>query len=209
MLRVLFEGVLVAIVGVSFALAANAISPRGLSLTRNYFPGAVRPAGVLPARTYQPQSLPGASTNTSSSEDVVAARLKAEGLQLVDKNQVLKLFRDPRYQQELVVFIDARDDQHYQDGHIPGAYQLDHYHPENYLAMVLPVCQTADQIVVYCHGGSCEDSEFTAITLSDTGVAKSKLSVYGGGFAEWMALGQPVETGARNSGDLRTGKAQK
>jgi hypothetical protein len=32
------------------------------------------------------------------------------------------------------------DDEHYRAGHIPGAFQLDHYHPENYLAAVLP-CQ--------------------------------------------------------------------
>jgi rhodanese-related sulfurtransferase len=103
----------------------------------------------------------------------------------------------------LVVFVDARDDQHYQEGHVPGAYQLDHYRPEKYLAPVLLVCQTAHQIVVYCNGGDCEDSEFTAITLRDAGILREKLLIYGGGLTEWLTNGLPVEIGPRNSGNLR------
>src|SRR5206468_8653205 len=36
---VLFETALVAALGLVFALAANALSPRGLRLSRDYFPG--------------------------------------------------------------------------------------------------------------------------------------------------------------------------
>ena len=32
-------------IGIAFALVANQISPRGLALTRNYFPGESRAAG--------------------------------------------------------------------------------------------------------------------------------------------------------------------
>jgi len=136
----------------------------------------------------------------------VAARLQANGLRLVDSNQVAQLYHDPRYEQELVVFIDARDDSNYQEGHIPGAYQFDHYHPENYLAAVLPVCQTAERIVVYCTGGDCEDSEFSALTLGGVGIPKEKLAVYVGGMTEWLTNGLPVEIGARRSGNIRPTK---
>ena len=112
------------------------------------------------------------------------------------------LFHDPRFEQGLVVFIDARNDQHYLEGHIPGAYQLDHFYPERYLATVLPVCQTAEQILVYCNGGACDDSLQTAIFLRDAGIPKERLFVYGGGMTEWMAKGLPVETGPRKSGNL-------
>ena len=199
---VLLEGVVVALAGALFGFAANAISPRGLVLTRNYFPGTAR--SPLPTATAT-QLVPGTgdtNVTVASPAKLLATRLEAKGLQLVDSNQVAQLFRDPRYEQELVVFIDARDDPHYQAGHIPGAYQFDHYRAENYLATVLPVCQSAEEIVVYCTGGDCEDSEFTALTLGDAGIPKERLLVYGGGMTEWTTNGLPVEIGGRKSGNF-------
>jgi len=200
------EGVLVAVIGVAFAFAANALSPRGLVLARNYFPGAGRsPIPAATVATLAPVAM-ATNTNAASPTELLATRLKAKGLQLVVSNQVTQLFRDPRYEQGLVVFVDARDDRHYQEGHVPGAWQFDHYRAENYLGVVLPVCLMAEQVVVYCNGGDCEDSEFAALTLSGAGTTKEKLFVYGGGMTEWIAGGLPVEVGARQSGNLRPAK---
>ncbi len=197
---------IVAVVGALFAFAANAVSPRGLRLARNYFPG--RAPISLPAATTTRLAPSSGETNLAlaSAVNPLAARLQAKGLQLVESHQMAQLFRDPRYEQELVVFIDARDDQHYQEGHIPGAYQFNHYRAENYLATVLPVCQTAEQIVVYCTGGDCEDSEFAALFLRDVGIPQEKLFVYGAGMSEWNTSGLPVEMGARKSGNFRPAK---
>ena len=195
-----------AVIGALFAFAANEVSPRGLALARNYFPGTARRS--LPTATAT-QLTPGTGdTNVAvpSPAKLLATRLQANGLQLVDSSQVVQLFRDPRYEQELVVFIDARDDRHYQEGHIPGAYQFDHYRAENYLATVLPVSEAAEQIVVYCTGGDCEDSEFAAITLRHAGIPTEKLFVYGGGMTEWATNGLPVEIGGRKSGNFRHAK---
>jgi rhodanese-related sulfurtransferase len=201
--KVLLESALVAAIGAAFALAANQVSPRGLALTRNYFPGATRPLRTTMTLTNRLGEAATTNAPATPVAELLAARLKAQGLQLLGSNEVAQLFRDPRYEQELVVFVDARDDRHYQEGHVPGAYQLDHYRVENYLAVALPVCQTADQIVVYCDGGGCEDSEFTALTLSDAGIPKAKLFVYGGGMTEWITNGLPTEIGSRKSGNLR------
>ena len=193
-----------AVVGTAFAFVANAVSPRGLKLGQDYFPGAARNAAVAAAAPTAVTPPPGATNvAVSSSEDPVAARLQNHGLHLAVSNQVAQLYRDPRYAQELIVFVDARSDQHYQDGHIPGAYQFDHYRADQYLSTVLPVCQAAEQVVVYCTGGNCEDSEFAAIFLRDAGIAREKLLVYGGGITEWNTLGLPLELGARKSGQLR------
>jgi rhodanese-related sulfurtransferase len=204
--KILWEGVLVAVIGAVFAFAANEVSPRGLRLTRNYFPGATRgslPSGAATNLTPRPG---GPRVGAPSPAELLARRLQTKGLHLIESNHVAQLFRDPRYEQELIVFIDARDDRHYQEGHIPGAYLFDHYHAENYLATVLPVCQTAERIVVYCTGGGCEDSEFTAITLRDVGITKEKLFVYGGGMTEWTTNGLSVEVGERRSGKFRNFK---
>jgi len=71
---------------------------------------------------------------------------------------------------------------------------------------VLGACQNAEKVVVYCNGGDCEDSQFAAVTLRDTGVPKEKLFVYPGGMAEWATNGWPIEIGARKSGVLRDQK---
>lgn len=200
----MLEAALVAAVGATLAFAANAISPRGLKLRQDYFPGATR-SSALPAVSTPRLSTGLGDTNTVALglPNGLAARLEAKGLRLVGSNQVTQLFRDPRQAQELIVFVDARNDAHYQEGHIPGAYQFDHYRADQYFAAVLPVCQAAEQVVVYCTGGECEDSEFTAIFLQQAGIPGDKLMIYGGGINEWTRNGLPLEVGARKSGQLR------
>lgn len=192
------EGLLVAVVGALLAFGVNAFSPRGLNLTRNYFPPPRAPA--LPASSARPAA---GVANPASAQNELEVRLRAQGLALVESNRVVQLFRDPRRGQELIIFVDARSDEPYTAGHIPGAYQLDRYRPENYLEAVLSACGAAQQIVVYCNGGTCEDSEFAAELLQTAGVPAEKLLVYGGGISEWTQMGMPVELGARASGQIR------
>ena len=192
-----FEALVVLGIGGVFALGANLVSPRGLVLTRNYFPaGSHRP---VPAST----NVAGTNLPTLSPEQLLSARLREQGLQLVDGRQAQQLFRDPRLPQGALMFIDARDEPLYRAGHIPGAWEFDPYRPEKYFAAVNPACRAAEQIVIYCNGGDCDDSEFAALTLRDVGIATNKLFIYGGGFAEWSTNGQPVELGERNSGQFR------
>ncbi|HWQ92925.1 MAG TPA: rhodanese-like domain-containing protein, partial [Clostridia bacterium] len=131
-----------------------------------------------------------------------ALTIRSKGLGLADRNQVVEWFRDPRYREERILFIDARDDQHYLAGHIPGAFQLNYYHPDQHLPSVLQAGQAAEVLVVYCNGGDCEDSELTAQLLAGA-FPPEKIHVYLGGFAEWVTNSLPVEIGARNSGVLR------
>src|SRR6267154_363538 len=206
MKKSLLEAILVAFVAALFAFAANALSPHGLKLSRNYFPGDTTAAHVPPPPPGN-HSSPASITNALGAPDAVVARLKEKGLQVVDSAQAENFFQDPKFQSDSIIFIDARPDDHYQEGHIPRAYQFDHFHPESYLATIIPACQRAEQIVVYCNGGDCEDSEHAAIALRESGAAaKEKLFVYPGGIKDWEASARPVESGARASGQIRKGK---
>jgi rhodanese-related sulfurtransferase len=196
---ILLEAVMVVAAAAGFAFAANALSPRGLRLARDYFPKSAGPV-VSTTHVSQPAPTNAASTNVDSAAAEISRRIKEKGLQPIDRAQTERLFHDPRFLQGLVVFIDARDDAHYAEGHIPGAYPLDRYHPEKDLAADLTPCQNADLIVVYCTGGDCEDAEYTALLLRDAGVPNQKLFVYGGGFDEWSASHLPLEQGERGSG---------
>lgn len=202
----LVEAAIVAFVGCVFAFAANQLSPRGVKLTRDYFPAA--PATI----TTSPQTNDAAvsSSNTTpatSSTNQLAARLAAEGLHLIENAKAVALFGQSKADPTATIFIDARDDNHFSEGHIPGAYQLDRYQPEKYLPGVIPACLAANAIVVYCNGGECEDSEFAARMLKDDiKVPGEKLFVYGGGITEWEAKHLPIETGVRNSGKISPAK---
>ena len=209
------EALLVLLVGLIFALLANQVSPRGLTLSRNYFPAghrAVPPAQPTPStqtnttRPAAPLQTPPRPPAARTEQDTARARLLEKGLNLVEGKAAQQLYRDPQYEQELIVFVDARDDRHYSQGHIPGAYQFDHYYPQNYLPTVVPACLNASKVVVYCTGGNCEDSEFAALTLIEAGVPKDRVFVYTGGITEWIASAQPIETGDRKSGKMQPAK---
>ncbi len=228
--RVLVEALIVSTLGLAISLTANLVSPRGLSLTRNYFPGTgskpAHPPSTAPAEANKmgaapsdssPGNGPGLAGGNSNGPiatqgtnragqatgEIVIARLKEHGLQPIDGKQAVQLFRDPQYEQELIVFVDARDERHYLEGHIPGAYQFDRYYPEKYLPAVLPACLNAAKVVVYCTGENCEDSEFAAVALKEAGVPQERLFVFAGGMTEWSANGLTIEVGDRKSGNVR------
>ena len=69
------EGALVAVIGAVLAFAANGLSPRGLLLTRDYFPGT-KPAPPTPAGTNVAGT---ASAKTNSPLELLAARLRETG----------------------------------------------------------------------------------------------------------------------------------
>lgn len=203
MRRILLEGLLVAAVGAVLAFVANGVSPLGLKLDRDYF-HVLPPAHSQPGLTNQPTKPP--RPIAVSPAELLAARLRENGLQLADSNHVAQFYQDPRRDADLVIFIDARDEADYQQGHIPGAFEFYDIHREKYLATVGEACRLAQQIIIYCHGGDqCEDSLHAALTLLDVpGVFKTNLFIYGGGFTEWCTNGLPVETGSRNSRQLLT-----
>jgi len=196
---------MVAAAGVAFAFLANQLSPRGLNPAINYRPGDSKAVSVPPPAVVSSRVSSGANVPASPPPPaaLLAERLEKNGLHLLQRAEVEKLFHDPRLQQSLILFIDARDEDLYQAGHIPGAFEFYPYYPGKYLADVLTPCQIAEQIIVYCAGGDCEDSESAALFLRDAGVPAGKLFVYGGGVTEWEAAGLPLESGPRNSGKLR------
>jgi rhodanese-related sulfurtransferase len=200
--RILLEAMLVAVVGATFAFAANQISPRGLSLARNYFPTGTNDAMRASVNANPPETAIGTNSTALSSPPSLAGQMKQKELQLIDGHQAVQFFHDSHLKSGTIAFIDARDEEHYQAGHIPGAYEFDPYHPEKYFSAILPVCRAAEHIVVYCNGGDCDDSKTAALLLRDVGIANQKIFIFGGGITEWTSNHQPVEIGARNSGNL-------
>ncbi len=109
--------------------------------------------------------------------------------------EVVEIFNDPATQMGANVFIDARNDELYEEGHIPGALQADHYRLEDYIENVLAYAESADRIIVYCNGGDCEDSIYMCTDLVELDVPYDRIYLYVGGWKEWESNGQPVATG--------------
>lgn len=205
-LQTLWECLLVTGIGIVLALTANALHPSGVRLGRDYFPRrnppAAQPAAASQDEPTEPEPPPVQNGPSAAALDRAAARIEQQGLQVMRHDKVVALFEDPLTREGYNIFIDARDDEAYTAGHIPGAYQLDHYHIEDYIDQVLPVCMSAMTIIVYCGGGQCEDSEFAALELFDRGVDPSRLFVYPGGMSLWEQSGLPIEKGTRGSGRI-------
>lgn len=110
------------------------------------------------------------------------------GLQTVSFDEVAEKINDPAS-----VILDARDQDLYLLGHIPGAINLpvhnfDQVFPE--VSQLLPIDQP---IIVYCEGFNCEMSDQLAEKLLSFGY--NQVLVYSGGMEEWTSKNMPVETG--------------
>ena len=107
-------------------------------------------------------------------------------------NNPLKLLR--MIQAGHVVLIDARIEQAFAQGHLPGAQNLPLHAFDENLSTLRRVVKPGLPVVVYCSGVECQDSHKFASRLAAMGVGQ--VMVYSGGFKEWSEMGLEVKTDA-------------
>jgi rhodanese-related sulfurtransferase len=93
------------------------------------------------------------------------------------------------WEKRQAIFLDARREELFQAGHVPGAknLSLDDF-PRVYPLLAL----TKDSAyVIYCEGKTCEYSHLLAERLY--GLGYRKLSLFPGGWEEWTLNRYPVE----------------
>lgn len=165
----------VVILGGVIALASNQLkdAKNRFDLSRNYF-------------------------NLPKTEDAT----KDDAFQLIDHDDTMSAFQSAEYEDGRCILVDARNDEAYNEKHIPGAYQLDHYFIDRYIDELLPICREAERIILYCNGGKCEDSKLATLDLIERGIAADKLFVYVGGVVAWSQDGLPFEAGERLSDEI-------
>lgn len=211
------EVLLLGVFGVTVAFAANGVRDQGLKPLENYFRKAPvhlpakAPAGVSSAGTNGESFAAAAEERARPSSAALAASAPVAGAasaapakkhlehpyQEIDLAGVIALYNDPDTQAGLNIFVDARNDEAYEAGHIPGAVQCDHYRLERYIDNVMQHASPADKIVVYCNGGQCEDSIFMCTNLYERGIDFDRIYLFAGGWKEWEQSGQPVNRGSR------------
>lgn len=189
--------VLIVATGVLVGWVGNALSPRGLDLSRDYFPALPVATTTNSAVLVQP---PGADSVSAEATTAAAIPNHTPSPSFGD---VLGWLQSAEAADGRLIFIDARTQALFEEGHIPGAYLLDRFYPEQGLPEVLPAAMAAERIIVYCTGGDCEDSEYAALMLQEAGVPVERIMVYSGGITEWQESRGPVEIGQRLSGVQR------
>ncbi|MBS1516973.1 MAG: hypothetical protein JSS91_02700 [Bacteroidetes bacterium] len=95
---------------------------------------------------------------------------------------------------EKVIFIDGREPNEFNEGHIQGAINIPYKEffalsAEEKLKMMGNIDKEAT-IVSYCGGGECEISIDNAYEMAKIGY--NDLKIYLGGYLEWTAKGYPV-----------------
>ncbi len=181
--------VLACVVGLAFN-AWRSASAR-LVLTRDYFPALTDPRGGLAGpRGALAGPEAGDSAEGSISRD---GQLPQHGFQVVSLSEALLYYSRG---ESSIVFIDARDDAHYEKCHIPSAIQFDYYHPDEYIDNVCDFTADAEIVIIYCNGGECEDSIQTARYLTEEiedPLPFEIVYVFEGGIQAWYQAGYERE----------------
>lgn len=71
-----------------------------------------------------------------------------------------------------IPILDARRQEDFSEGHIPGAISLPYYDMGSYLDRVLPYLSTHQPIMLYCSEASCADADLLARSIFELGYAE-------------------------------------
>jgi rhodanese-related sulfurtransferase len=94
------------------------------------------------------------------------------------------------YSSGKVIFIDARDQWDFNDGHIKGALNI----PEYKYDIEMPIVKALNKnfsFVIYCGDIECDVSKRLAIELSKIGF--KNILILEGGWTKWIELNYPIE----------------
>ena len=166
--RSLFEGGSIVIIGLALGLVYNAVSPRGIDLIRK-------------------QRQLTWSSDTSQQE----APKDSPRPMLVNVDEAYKI-----YQEGNGIFIDARHDDEFNEGHIKGAICI----PLKKLEATPSLVQNIPKdrlIVTYCSGVECEQSIDLGEKLASMGFTKVK--IFFSGWLDWQQRKLPIESGPKEN----------
>jgi rhodanese-related sulfurtransferase len=113
-------------------------------------------------------------------------------------DQAAELYNDPMTLAGAYLWLDARSQEAFERGHIAGARHCDPKYIQNFVSLQ-PDVMAAQRVIVYCHGGECEDSLELADLLAHGGwvLDPSMIAIYKGGWEEWSQKQMPTATGAQ------------
>lgn len=139
----------------------------GLSLVLSLTYNAVNPRGI--------------SWGTPAS----SAEQETKDFPQVSLAEVYKIYQRPE-----VVLLDARSAVEYNYGHIAGALNLPLDEFDKIYPLLAPKLTAKKEIIIYCSGAGCGQSQHLAQKLKEKGY--HDLKVFAGGWPAWLQAGYPT-----------------
>lgn len=88
------------------------------------------------------------------------------------------------------VFVDARPESQYKNGHIQGAVNIPWQEVDRFFMEVYDRLESAEVIITYCDGETCDLSHELALFLKEAGFGNVHVLV--NGWTVWQKAGLPV-----------------
>ena len=115
------------------------------------------------------------------------------------QNLVIGLAEASRmYAQDAAIFVDARPESQYNQGHIKGAVCLPWQEADRRFMEVADRLEDQKTIITYCDGKYCELSHELALFLSDMGFKDVRVLV--NGWTKWRRAGLPTQKKEQRNG---------
>ena len=95
------------------------------------------------------------------------------------------------FKRDDVKFIDARDPEEFDKGHVKGAVNLPWHDVDNYFMEIAGDLDPAVMVITYCDGETCTLSRDLALFLMDMGFSNVRVLV--DGWSLWTKNNLPVE----------------
>lgn len=96
------------------------------------------------------------------------------------------------FKKNQVVFLDARDEDQFDEGHIQGARNLPWYSVDHYFADITMDLDPDTLIITYCDGEACPLSHDLAEFLRNMGFSNTKVLI--NGWSVWKENHLPVQS---------------
>ncbi len=147
--------------------------------------------GVAAGIAFNFRLLRDAATGTLSRTEATPIITAADGgsMNPAPLTQVRELF-----ERKEALFIDAREGSVFSAGHIKGALSLPVGEFESRRETFRATTPLNSQLVIYCSGYGCRDSNMLGEKLMAGGYGR--ILIYEGGYPEWKDAGLPIEGAA-------------
>jgi len=107
-----------------------------------------------------------------------------------ESNQISDLDVMDLYLSSGAVFVDARSQEDYEEGHIPRSINIPVGDIQLRIYDFMQTYPPDTRIIVYCSGVDCTDSHDVAEALDDYGFLD--VTVYSQGYEKWVEEGRPI-----------------
>jgi rhodanese-related sulfurtransferase len=161
--HIIKEILVLAVFAIAAAFCVNYYSPHGIALLGEWDPNQ----GVITAK---------------GKYDAVSHELEISNPETAKKI----------YDSGLAVFVDARSEDYYNEGHIKGAVSLPLGNADALIDTIKKNILPGTYLITYCSGRECDDSHQLAQYLLENGY--SNVSVFIDGYPGWAAKGYPIDT---------------